>query len=104
MDEAIERILRCARELSAAAEKAPEGQGFGGKVAQAVKARMALVTRARTPVLAASAAMAPKAEEDGFAEMLKKAVEERSGRKRHKEWAERERSRYTHPRKHTKGE
>src|SRR5262249_4913951 len=79
---AIERMLASARELSAAAEKTPAraDQGFGLKLAQAVKNRVASARPCSTAIFANSA-VAPKAEDETFAEQLKKAVEERSGQK-----------------------
>jgi hypothetical protein len=51
-----------------------------------------------------SSFIAESASEESFGEKLKKAVEEKSGQKRRKEQVERERSRYSEPRKRGKGE
>ena len=103
-DEAVERILASARELSAAAEKTPKGEGFGQRLMKAVQARVGSTMRPRIGVLA-NAAVAPKAEDESFAERFKRLCEEKAGVKRRKEQTERERSRYTHqPRKPSKGE
>src|SRR4051794_17417092 len=95
IDEAVQRMLICAKELDAASQKvsAEREDSFGHKIAQAVKAKVAF--RSGSPVIAENT---PK---ERFGEQLKKAVQEKSGQKRHKEQAERERSRYpkrrTHP-------
>ena len=103
IDEAVERATACARELNVAAEKAPAGRGFGERLVQAVQARVGSTTRPRIGVLA-NAAVAPKAEDESFAERLKKACEKRSGKEQREKHAERERSRYKQRRKPTKGE
>jgi len=117
IDEAVERVVACARELNTAADKTREGDGFAQRLVKAVQNRVTSTTRPRIGVLA-NAAVAPtaegskncrvsffRAEDESFAERVKKACEEKSGQKRRKEQAERERSRYTHqPRKPTKGE
>jgi hypothetical protein len=104
VNEAIERLNQSARELNASAEKAPHGQDFGQKVALAVKRRVALVTRPRTAVFAsATAVSASSGSDEGFAKRLKEAVEKKSGAKRHKEYAERERDRYEQQRQRAKG-
>ena len=104
IDQAIQRMLKCAADLNASVAKAPAGQGFGERVAQAVKNKVASATRPRTPVFAVSATVAPKTEDDSFGEQLRKEVEKRSGRKQHEEQAERERSRYPKPRQRGKSE
>jgi hypothetical protein len=103
IDEAVRRALSCAQSLSAAAEKAPARETFGQRLAQTVRRRVASGGQPRTAIFA-SAAVAPKAEEESFAERLKKEVEKRSGRKRNEEQAERERNRYPKQRQPTKGE
>jgi len=102
IDEAVQRVLACARELNTAAEKLPEGEGFAQRLVKAVQARVTPVARPR--IALANAAVAPKAEDDSFAERLKKECEKLSGRKQHKEYVERERSRYPQRRQPTKGE
>ena len=103
-DEAVQRILILAREMNVAAEKTPKGEGCAGRLVKAVQARVGSTRQPRIGVLA-NAAVAPKAEDESFAEKLTRECEKRSGKEQRKEQAERERSRYTHqPRKPTKGE
>jgi hypothetical protein len=98
------RVNACARELDVVAQKTPAGQTFGERLAKAVHSRISSAMRTRGAVLA-NAAPPPKAEDESFAEKLTKAVDEKSGRNRRKEQAERERSRYKNLlRKPTKGE
>jgi hypothetical protein len=104
--DAIDYVIASARELDAAAEKTSHAQDFGSQIAQAV--------RRKSPRHAAATADNDDDEKDGdkdkdadsFAELLKKAVQRKSGQKQHKEQAERERSRYQQPqpRQRTKGE
>jgi len=98
IDEAVQRVLACARELNTAAEKTPEGEVFAQRHVKAVQARIGSATRPRIGVLANAA------EDESFAEKLKKECEKRSGQKQHKEYVERERNRYPQRRKPTKGE
>lgn len=99
INDAIERVLASARELSASAEKAPgHGESFGSQIAQAVKTKLASGTRPRIAVHASSDG------DEGFAQRLKEAAEKKSGAKRHKEYAERERDRYDEQRKRAIGE
>ena len=106
----IDQLIASARVLDAAAEKTSHAQDFGSQIAQAV--------RSKTPRPAVCGAEPRKdddeteeekqkdADNDSFAECLKKAVQRKSGQKQHKEQAERERSRYQQPqpRQRTKGE
>ena len=99
IDDAIARLNASARELSASAEKAAgHGESFGSQIAQAVKVRLASGTRSRSAVSASSDG------DEGFAQRLKEAAEKKSGAKRHKEYAERERDRYEEQRKRAIGE
>jgi hypothetical protein len=92
MNEAMQRILNSAAALNESVKKAPgRDQSFGDEIVKAVKAKLAF--RSHSPVVIAENA----AKDDSFAERLKKAVEERSPAKRHKERAERERQRYEEP-------
>jgi hypothetical protein len=94
INDAIERLNASARELSASAEKAPgHGESFGSQIAQAVKTKLASGTRPRIAVYASSDS------DEGFAQRLKEAAKKKSGAKRHKEYAERERDRYEQQRK-----
>ena len=71
---------------------------------KAVQVRVASARQPRFSVLA-NAAVAPKAEDESFAEKLKRECEKRSGKEQREKYVERERSRYKHqPRKPTKGE
>ena len=94
IDQAIDRIVASARELDAAAEKTSQPQSFGQKIAQAFKAKLAK-QQPRTTA---------DAHNESFGEQIKKAVEKKSGAKRHKEYAKRERDRYEQQRKCAKGE
>ena len=91
-----ERLRESARELAESSSKLPPSQGFGARIAAAVRRRL-------EPLAAARAATA---EGDSFAQKLKKAVQQKSGAKRQKEQAERDRNRYKHakPRPHTKSD
>ena len=92
INDAIDRLNTTARELDASAEKARAGQSFGQKVALAVK-RLG-VTRPRPAVVASATAVSASGGDNGFAKRLREAAEKKSGAKRHKEQAERERERY----------
>ncbi len=92
INDAIERLNASARELAASAEKAPAGQSVSHKVALAVKRK---VTRPGPAVFASATAVSASGESDeGFAQRVREAAEKKSGAKRHKEQAERERERY----------
>jgi hypothetical protein len=103
--DAIDHVIASARELDAAAEKTSHAQDFGSRIAEAVK-------RKQGAVFAATLRKndddddEKDADNDSFAERLKKAVQRKSGQKQHKEQAERERSRYQQPqpRQRSKGE
>src|SRR5262245_12193040 len=99
--DAVAALEASAAELRIAAEKAPaRSEGFGQRLAQAVKGKM----RSRQPRFSAVTASA-EPEESNFGEQIKKAVEQKSGKKQHEERVERERNRYRHqPRKRTKSE
>jgi hypothetical protein len=81
---------------------------FGEELARAVKAKVAASSRIPRPTLRsrravfATAANAPA--DESFEEKIKKAVQKKSGAKRHKEYAERERDRYEEQRKRAMGE
>ncbi len=104
--DAIDQITTSARVLDAAAEKTSHAQDFGSQIAQAV------LRKTRRSAAAVVCGAAPRkdddedADNDSFAELLKKAVQRKSGQKQHKAQAERERSRYQQPqsRQRTKGE
>ena len=131
INDAIQRILQSARELDESANQiakehdqharnnfgqhiaaavtsklsrpravAPKAQdeSFGSQIAQAVKVRLASGTRPRIAVHASSDG------DEGFAQRLKEAIKKKSGAKRHKEYAERERERYEQQRHRAKGE
>jgi len=96
IDVAVERLYASARELSAAAEKAPgRSETFGERIKNAVQRRMSASSHAQ-----------PRADGDeSFGENVKKAVEKKSGRSQHKKQAEAERNRYPgYKRQRTKGE
>jgi uncharacterized lipoprotein YmbA len=95
--DAIDHVIASARELDAAAEKTSREreQSFGSRITQAVKAKLA--KRQPSHVTA-------DADNESFAERLKKTVQRRSGAKRQKEYAERERERYEEQRKSAIGE
>jgi hypothetical protein len=88
IDEAVQRLLACAKELDASSQKvsAEREDSFGRKIAQAVKAKIAF--RSGTPMIAENT---PR---KGFSEKLKKAVQEKSGQNQRKERFQRERERY----------
>jgi hypothetical protein len=92
INDAIERLNASAKELDASAEKAPAGQSFGHKVALAVKRKG--VTRPSPAVFASATAVSASSGDKDFAKRLREAAEKKSGAKRHKEQAERERERY----------
>jgi hypothetical protein len=71
-----------------------EDESFGQKIVHAVKDKVARVPRSRT---------ANSEGDGGFAQRLKEATEKKSGAKRHKEYAERERDRYEQQRQRAKG-
>jgi hypothetical protein len=98
INDAIDRVIATAHELSVAAEKTSRTESCGSRIAQAVKRK----TASHGAVFAE--ALATKAEDQSFGERIKKAVEKR--RKQHQEYVERERKRYQQPqpRKRTKGE
>jgi hypothetical protein len=104
LDSAVEKLAATATELSTAAEKTSRSraQGFGSRIAQAVKRKTGAVVFA--------AASSPRAENESFGQRVKKAVEKKSRhmktQQQHKEQSERERNRYSQPqpRKRTKGE
>jgi hypothetical protein len=93
INEAVERALACARELDVAREKAPAGEGFGERLTRVVQARVTSAMRPRAVVLA-NTAVAPKSEDESFAEKLKKECEKRSGQKQQRDYVEKERTRY----------
>jgi hypothetical protein len=102
---------RAAIVASASGTAAPpaEAESFGQRIAQAVKDRLTGATHPPT-VLSASTTQpsipvsADGDGDEGFAQRLKEAAERRSGSKRHKEYAERERERYEQQRKRAMGE
>ena len=82
-DEAVERVLASARELSAAAEKTPEGKGCAQRLVKAVQAR---VRQPRIGVLTNAAAQTcdnlsrePTDRVESFGEKLCKAVKAKVG-------------------------
>src|SRR4051812_44741223 len=91
MDVAIARMKTIAEAASLAAERAHarNDDSFGALLAQAVKDK---VRGARQQSCFRADASA-ESNEHSFGESLKKAVEERSGQKQHKERVERERAR-----------
>jgi hypothetical protein len=101
IDIAIAAVKASAETLAKAVEKAPgRTNSFGQRVAQLAKERVR--SRQRLRVAPVTRDSAP---EESFGEKLKKAVEERSGAKQHKDQAARERSRYPgYKRQSTKGE
>jgi hypothetical protein len=100
MNQAVQRILASAAALSASAKKVAESrasQGFAQEIAHAVRNKLA---PASLPPATIRATVAPKAEQDDFAEAVKTAIEKQQGsgglltQKQHKERVERERERY----------
>ena len=87
---AVASKLRPRAAILASAAVAPkaEAESFGQRITQAVKKKVASNARPRIAVSASNEGG------DGFAERLRKAVQEKSPAKRHKEYAEHERERY----------
>ena len=95
-DPDLDAIQRACERMNRATEKVGrerDAMNFGNRISQAVRAR-------QHPRIFATASD----ESNSFGKRLKKAVEKKSGKKQHKDRAERERSRYPQPRKRTKGE
>src|SRR5262249_12853963 len=92
-DAHVARIEACARELSISAQRAPEGGGFGGRIAQAVRARQ----QPRLSHVTASATAASD-ESESFGQRVKRAIERKSGgatktQTEHQRYVERENER-----------
>jgi hypothetical protein len=100
-DQAVEKISREREEMNC-----------GSRIASAVRARLqprfsATASAARTVRARgfSAAATSGGGNDDSFAEKLRRAVEKKSPRKRHEEFVQRERNRYTRkPRPHTKSD
>ena len=88
INDAIERLNASARELDASAANAPAGQSFDQQIAQAVKRK---VHGGAFRSLDSATAVSASSGDKGFAKRLREAAEKKSGAKRHKEQADRER-------------
>ena len=111
LDDAIEQLATTARDLTAAAEKTSRSQGFGSRLAEAVKRRSPRYANAAANVFTATTRKDNDDDDDdddedekedpeneSFGKKVKRAIERKSRgtktQKQHQKIAERERRRY----------